>query len=91
MLKLLYARLTNFEMTFRQSFRLYSQRLNVFMTLIVLPYIIATNGGFLSELVSALPEAYRVVLAPLAGFAAFALVTWARLFVQPNKDSNNGL
>lgn len=73
------------EMPIRKSFHMYSQRLNAFATLIVLPYIIASNGGFVAQAIGLLPEAYRVLLAPLGGFLAFSLVSWARLRVQPPK------
>lgn len=76
----------HFEMSVRASLRLYSQRLNVFVTLVLLPYIITTNGGFVAEAVSYLPERYRVFLAPFAGLAAFWVVTWARLRTQEKKD-----
>jgi hypothetical protein len=73
------------EMPIRKSFGLYSQRLNGFATLILLPYIIASNGGFVAQAIGYLPEAYRIILAPLGGFLAFCLVSWARLRIQPPK------
>lgn len=75
----------DFEMSVSASFRLYSQRLNAFATLVVLPYIISTNGGFVAQAFNALPEAYRIIAAPFAGMVAFAVVTWARLRIQPAK------
>lgn len=81
-----------FEMSVRESFRLYSQKLNVFVTLVVLPYIIATNGGFVAEIVALLPETYRPLAGMLSGMIAFGAVTWARLRVQPSKgELGNGL
>lgn len=73
----------NFEMTIRSSFRLYSQRLNVFVMLVVLPYIVASNGGFVAQLVGMLPETVRVIAAPFVGIVGFGVVTWARLHIQP--------
>lgn len=76
-----------FVMTVRESFKLYSQKLNAFATLVVLPYIIATNGGFVAQLVALLPEAYRPIAGMLSGGIAFAVVTWARLRIQPSKPN----
>lgn len=76
-----------FEMSVSESFRLYSQRLNAFVTLVVLPYVISTNGGFVAQVFNALPETYRIIAAPFAGMVAFAVVTWARLRVQPAKPN----
>lgn len=73
------------EMSVRESFRLYSQKLNAFVTLFLLPYIIASNGGFIASIVERLPETYRIVLAPFVGAIAFGVVTWARLRIQPPK------
>lgn len=78
---------SRFEMSVRDSFKLYSQQLNSFVTLVVLPYIIASNGGFIGEMVAWLPATYRVIVAPFVGLAAFALVTWTRLYVQRNLTS----
>jgi hypothetical protein len=77
----------DFEMSVSASFRLYSQRLNAFVTLVVLPYIISTNGGFVAQVFNALPETYRIIAAPFAGMVAFAVVTWARLRIQPAKPN----
>jgi hypothetical protein len=79
----------DFEMSVRESFRLYSQKLNALMTLFVLPYIIASNGGFVASIVDKLPEGYRMILAPFVGGIAFMLVTWARLRVQPTPPTPN--
>jgi hypothetical protein len=79
----------NFEMSIKSSFRLYSQRLNVFVMLVVLPYIVASNGGFIAQLVNMLPETVRVIAAPFVGMAAFGVVTWARLHIQPKLRTGN--
>lgn len=79
----------NFEMSIKSSFRLYSQRINVLFTLVVLPYIVASNGGFVAQAVNLLPETFRVIIAPFVGMVAFGLVTWARLHIQP-KLRNDG-
>lgn len=77
----------NFEMSVTRSFRLYSQRVNAFVSLVVLPYIIASNGGFLAQAAELLPPAYRVIAAPFVGLIAFAIVTWARLHIQPKLNN----
>lgn len=76
-----------FEMSVAQSFRLYSQRLNAFAMLVVLPYIVASNGGFVAQIVEHLPETYRIIAAPFVGMIGFAVVTWARLRIQPAKPN----
>lgn len=77
------------EMSVTKSFRLYSQRINAFAMLIVLPYVVASNGGFVAQAINLLPETYRVIAAPFVGILAFGAVTWARLRIQP-KLSNGG-
>jgi hypothetical protein len=74
------------EMSVAKSFRLYSQRLNAFAMLVVLPYIVASNGGFVAQLVEHLPETYRIIAAPFVGLIGFGVVTWARLRIQPPKQ-----
>lgn len=72
----------NFEMRVRDSLRLYSQRLNVFVSFVILPYIISTNGGVVAQAVNALPMKYKLALTPFIAFGTFWLVTWARLRIQ---------
>jgi hypothetical protein len=87
-LGILYRRVRGeFVMSVRESLQLTSQKLNVAITLFVLPYIIATNGGIVGQIVEKLPEQYRIILAPFVGYAAFAIVTWARLRLQPPKPN----
>lgn len=70
----------NFEMGFKKSFRLWSQRLNVIASLIVV-YVLASPDILLQTL-NQMPSEIRGIFPPAAGIALFALVSFARLYKQ---------
>lgn len=80
-----------FEMTIRESLKLYSQQLNVFVAMTI-SYIVATNGSDIPALLGKLPEPLNYILAPIAGYVAFMVVSYLRLIPQPklSKDKSNG-
>lgn len=77
------------QMTIRESLKLYSQRLNVFVAMTI-TYIIATDGSFIPALLEKLPEPYRVILAPIGGYLAFMFVSYLRLVKQPKLSKDKG-
>jgi hypothetical protein len=81
--------LPKLQMTIRESLKLYSQRLNVFVAMTI-TYIIATNGEFIPTLLEKLPEPYRVILAPIGGYIAFMVVSYLRLLPQPKLTQDKG-
>jgi hypothetical protein len=68
----------------RQSWRLWSMRLNALASLVI-TYVLASPEVLLSTL-NALPPEMRAVFPPMAGFAVFALVAFARLKKQGGRD-----
>lgn len=73
-----------FVMTVRESFKLWSQRLNVLAS-VAIAYVLASPEVLLSTL-NQLPPELRAYFPPVAGFAIFALVTIARLYRQPKLE-----
>lgn len=71
--------------TIRESMKLWSQRLNLLMSIFV-GAIVATNGQVITELVGHLPEPWNMMVAPFAGILSFMVVSYARLASQKKED-----
>lgn len=77
-----------FVCSFRESFKLWSQRLNVLASAVI-AYVIAEPDVILT-IIGALPPALRTPIAMLIGVFSFGVVTLFRLARQKKLEGSNG-